>query len=44
VIFRFAVQIGILPLTGTTNRQHMQEDLESGKIHLSAAELKMIQG
>ena len=28
VIFRFALQIGILPLTGTTNAQHMKEDLE----------------
>jgi len=28
VIFRFALQIGILPLTGTTNEQHMKDDLE----------------
>ncbi len=27
VIFRFALQIGILPLTGTTNEQHMKDDL-----------------
>ncbi len=44
VIFGFAVQIGILPLTGTTDPQHMKEDLEIKKIHLSAAELKIIQG
>ena len=27
VIFRFAMQIGMLPLTGTTNEQHMKDDL-----------------
>ncbi len=27
VIFKFAMQMGILPLTGTTNSTHMQEDL-----------------
>jgi len=28
VIFRFAIQIGMLPLTGTTNEQHMKDDLD----------------
>lgn len=27
IIFRFALQIGMLPLTGTTNEQHMKDDL-----------------
>ena len=27
VIFRFALQIGMLPLTGTTNEQHLKDDL-----------------
>ncbi len=27
VIFRFALQLGMLPLTGTTNEQHMKDDL-----------------
>lgn len=27
LIFRFALDIGILPLTGTTNPQHMEDDL-----------------
>ncbi|MBI2145940.1 aldo/keto reductase [Candidatus Woesearchaeota archaeon] len=27
IIFKFALQIGILPLTGTTNSTHMKEDL-----------------
>jgi len=37
VIFRFAMQIGMLPLTGTTKQQHMQEDLAAEQISLSAA-------
>lgn len=28
VIFRFAQQVGMLPLTGTTDPQHMREDLQ----------------
>ncbi len=35
IIFSFARQIGILPLTGTTNRKHMEEDLESVDIKLT---------
>jgi len=27
VIFRFALQVGMLPITGTTNEQHMKDDL-----------------
>jgi len=44
VIFRFAAQIGILPLTGTTNAQHMKEDLENGMLQLSGADVEMIFG
>ena len=42
VLFRFAVQIGILPLTGTCNPQHMKEDLEIVNLELSAADLDVI--
>ena len=35
VVFCFAVQIGILPLTGTTNVQHMAEDLQVPGLALS---------
>lgn len=42
VIFRFALQIGILPLSGTTDPQHMKEDLKITKFELSAADLKLI--
>ncbi len=27
IVFRFAMEVGMLPLTGTTNPQHMDEDL-----------------
>lgn len=29
IVFRFALDVGMLPLTGTTNRTHMQADLEA---------------
>ena len=35
VIFRFAMQIGMLPLTGTTSQQHMKEDLQAEQLALS---------
>lgn len=28
VFFRFLLDIGLVPLTGTTSEQHMQEDLQ----------------
>ena len=43
VIFRFAQQIGILPLTGTTSEQHMKEDLQVLNFELSPDETKLIE-
>jgi diketogulonate reductase-like aldo/keto reductase len=43
VIFRFAMQVGMLPLTGTTSRQHMQEDLQAEKLSLRAEEIHLIE-
>jgi len=43
VIFRFAMQMGMLPLTGTTNPQHMKDDLESEHLKLSAEDLVQIE-
>ncbi len=43
VIFRFAMQVGMLPLTGTTNPQHMKEDLQAEQFTLSPEELKRIE-
>ena len=42
VIFRFAVLIGILPLTGTTDTQHMKQDLTIGEFELTADDIKII--
>ena len=44
VIFRFALQIGMLPLTGTTNEQHMKDDLAVlTKFELSPKDVTMIE-
>ena len=43
VIFRFAMQLGMLPLTGTTNEQHMREDLAVEQFSLSDAEVERIE-
>ena len=43
VIFRFAMQIGMLPLTGTTSAQHMNEDLKADQLTLSAEDLRVIE-
>ena len=44
VIFRFALQIGMLPLTGTTNEQHMKDDLAVlTQFELSSNDLQTIE-
>jgi diketogulonate reductase-like aldo/keto reductase len=43
VIFRFAMQIGMLPLTGTTSQQHMKEDLAAERFSLTAEEIQRIE-
>lgn len=43
IVFRFAQQIGMQPLTGTTNQQHMKEDLQSERFTLSSDELALIE-
>ena len=43
IIFRFAMQIGMLPLTGTTSRQHMKEDLQAEQLSLSTEEIRRIE-
>jgi diketogulonate reductase-like aldo/keto reductase len=37
------MQIGMLPLTGTTSAQHMIEDLAADRFSLSAEELRTIE-
>jgi diketogulonate reductase-like aldo/keto reductase len=43
VVFRFAMQLGMLPLTGTTNQRHMLEDLAAERVMLSADEVERIE-
>ena len=43
VIFRFAMQVGMVPLTGTTNLEHMKQDLRVYDIELTAADLELIE-
>lgn len=43
VVFRFSQQVGMLPLTGTTNQQHMAEDLQCERFTLSPDELALIE-
>lgn len=42
VIFRFSRDIGIVPLTGTTNIQHMKEDLAIDDFELSSDDIEHI--
>jgi len=43
IVFRFAQQVGMLPLTGTTDPRHMREDLAIGAFTLTADEVAMIE-
>jgi diketogulonate reductase-like aldo/keto reductase len=43
VVFAFAMHIGMLPLTGTTNPQHMKEDLQAEQLTLSTEDIQRIE-
>jgi diketogulonate reductase-like aldo/keto reductase len=43
VVFRFALEVGMVPLTGTTNRTHMLEDLGAFDFELAAEEVAWIE-
>jgi diketogulonate reductase-like aldo/keto reductase len=43
VVFRFAMQVGMLSLTGTTNPQHMKEDLQAEQFTLTAEDMQVIE-
>jgi diketogulonate reductase-like aldo/keto reductase len=43
VVFSFAAAVGMLPLTGTTSRDHMREDLAALDLELSAADLATLE-
>jgi len=44
VIFRFAQQAGIVPLTGTTSTEHMKQDIEAYGFELEASEVAECEG
>jgi diketogulonate reductase-like aldo/keto reductase len=44
VVFRFALQIGMQPLTGTTDPGHMREDLQSYEFELSREDVRLVEG
>ncbi|MDZ4835819.1 MAG: aldo/keto reductase [Candidatus Melainabacteria bacterium] len=43
VIFKFAMQIGMLPLTGTTSAQRMKDDLKAEQLELTAEDMKALE-
>ena len=43
VVFRFALQVGMQPLTGTTDPAHMREDLESYDFELSGEDVRLLE-
>jgi diketogulonate reductase-like aldo/keto reductase len=43
VVFRFALQVGMLPLTGTTDAAHMREDLAVTEFELLAEDVATIE-
>lgn len=43
VVFRFALDVGMIPLTGTTKADHMREDLEVFDFRLEPEEVQMIE-
>lgn len=42
IVFRFAQQVGMLPITGTRDPVHMREDLAVGDLTLDADELAVV--
>ena len=43
VVFRFAIEVGMLPLTGTTDEEHMRQDLAALDFQLSQEEVETIE-
>jgi diketogulonate reductase-like aldo/keto reductase len=43
IVFRFARQAGMIPLTGTTSAEHMRTDLDIEDFELTPAELEQIE-
>ena len=43
IVFRFALDVGMLPITGTTNADHMREDLDIFQLRLAPDEVQQIE-
>lgn len=43
IVFRFALQLGLSPLTGTTSEEHMRQDLACTEFDLDDGELETIE-
>lgn len=43
LVFRFAIQVGMLPLTGTSSAEHMAEDLAVYDFELAAEDVALIE-
>ena len=43
IVFRFAVDVGMVPLTGTTDAEHMREDLDIFDFRLEPKEVAVIE-
>jgi diketogulonate reductase-like aldo/keto reductase len=43
VVFRFALEVGMVPLTGATDAGHMRADLEVFDFHLGPEEVERIE-
>ncbi len=43
LVFCFAARVGMLPLTGTTSRQHMEDDLAAASIDLTDDEVHFLE-
>jgi diketogulonate reductase-like aldo/keto reductase len=43
LVFRFAMQVGMLPLTGTTDQQHMKEDLRADQFTIAPEDLQRLE-
>jgi diketogulonate reductase-like aldo/keto reductase len=43
IVFRFALEVGMLPLTGTTRAEHMEEDLKVLDFELDKSEVDTIE-
>ena len=43
MVFRFALDVGMIPLTGTTDAAHMREDLAAFDFRLEPDEVALIE-